>query len=49
MRRRLNDLGRKIGQQLRPVYVSPKLKDRVMKQEPKLYLQIVSTVRGILL
>ena len=33
--RRLNDLSRKTGQQLRPVYISPKRKDQVMKWEPK--------------
>ena len=35
MRRRLNDFDRKIGQQLRTVYISLKLKDKVMKREPK--------------
>ena len=35
VKRRLSDLGRKTGQQLRPVYISPKRKDQVMKWEPK--------------
>ena len=31
-------LVQKIGQQLRPVYISPKLKDQVMEREPEPFL-----------